>query len=520
MKRTTATTFVDDTIKLGLIEEADKSFSLMAGPQKNSQNTQVKPDEKEELFKMKIQLGLPTTQHPSPYSLGWISNNMETQVKEKCKFCFAITSQYVDEVICEVVPLDIFQVDPEKVKAIKDWPRPSSVTEIHSFMGACQYLRKFIRHFSVIAAPLHALTKMNSKFEWTKKHDDTFLLLKRKISEAPVLALPNLQQPFELETDASSYAMGAVLFQEGKPMAYHSEMFQGSQRNYPTYDNELLTLHQAVKHWRCYLLGKETVVHTDHQPLQYLPSQAKLQQARHMKWITYLQQFNIVIKYKKGVHNKLADMLSRPPLPTLSLTVFMQVQPSCHDEYASEYKNDPDFHRAIEDIEGSNSTEFTWQGNLLYKGVLLCIPKTGDRVRWLRAAHKSKVAGHFGVTKTLQNLQRYVFRPRMHQDVAQFVKGCVLCSTSKPTNKKVRLYTLLLVPNRPWESISMDFVGGLPRTRKGNDYLFVVVDRFSKMVVLMPCKKTITREEEARLFFENVWKIFGLPTSIISYRDS
>ncbi|GKC07671.1 transposable element [Tanacetum coccineum] len=154
------------------------------------------------------------------------------------------------------------------------------------------------------------------------------------------------------------------------------------------------------------------------------------------------------------------------------------------DEYASEYKNDPDFHRAIEDIKWSVPTEFTWQGKLLYKGVSLCIPKMGDRVRWMREAHTSKVAGHFGVTKTLQNLQRYVFWPRMHQDVAQFVKG------------------------------------GLPRTRKRNDYLFVVVDRFSKMVVLIPCKKTITGEEAARLFFKHVWKIFDLPTSIISDRDS
>ncbi|KAJ9536800.1 hypothetical protein OSB04_un000024 [Centaurea solstitialis] len=141
-------------------------------------------------------------------------------------------------------------VDPEKVKAITEWPRPKSVTEVRSFMGACQYLRKFIRHFSVIASPLHALTKMNAKFEWTNKHEDTFLLLKRKISEAPVLALPNLHRPFELETDASGYAMGAVLLQEGRSVAYHSEMFQGAQKNYPTYDKELLALHQAVKHWR------------------------------------------------------------------------------------------------------------------------------------------------------------------------------------------------------------------------------------------------------------------------------
>lgn len=87
---------------------------------------------------------------------------------------------------------------------------------------------------------MHALTKKNSKFEWTSKHEDTFLILKKKISEAPVLAIQNLQRLFELETDAFGYAMGAILLQEGRPVAYHSEMFQGSQKNYPTYDKELL----------------------------------------------------------------------------------------------------------------------------------------------------------------------------------------------------------------------------------------------------------------------------------------
>ncbi|GJR07842.1 retrotransposon protein, putative, ty1-copia subclass [Tanacetum coccineum] len=286
----------------------------------------------------------------------------------------ALLNGYLDEDIYMVQhkgfvdPKHPRKVDPEKVKTITDWPRLSSVTEIRSFMGACY--------------------------------------------EAPVLALPNLQRPFKLETDASSYAMGAFLLRERETRGYHSKMFQGAQKNYPTYDKELLALHQAVKHWRCYLLGKETVVHTDHQPLQYLQSQDKLQQARHMKWMTYLQQLNIV-------------------------------QPSCHDKYASEYKNDPDFHKAIEDIKCSVPTEFTWQD--------------------------------------------------FHRAIED-----IKCSV--PTE-----FT--------WQ-------GGLPRTRKGNDYLFVVVDRFSKMVVLMPCKKTITGEEVARLFFGHVWKIFDLPTSIISDRDS
>ncbi|KAJ9542815.1 hypothetical protein OSB04_029321 [Centaurea solstitialis] len=331
------------------------------------------------------------------------------------------------------------QVDPEKIKAIKDWSILSCVTEVRSFMGACQYLR----NYSITVT----CSKLNAKFEWTSKHEDTFLLLKRKISEAPVLALPNLQRPFELETDVSAYAMGVVLLQEGKPVAYHSEMFQGAQRNYRTYDKELFALHQAVKHWRCYLLGNETIVHTDHQPLQYLQSQAKLQQARHMKWMTYLQQFNIVIKYKKGVHNRLADMLSRPPISSLCLSVFMQVQPICHDEYVEEYENDSNFQRVVSDIKSRRPSEFTWKGSLTLHSEKWRSSSMDARSPYFQSSRA------FRVTKTLQNLQRYVFWPQMHQDIVRFVKGCMLCSTSKPTNRKVGLYTLLSVPTRPWESI-------------------------------------------------------------------
>jgi hypothetical protein len=104
--------------------------------------------------------------------------------------------------------------------------------------------------------------------------------------------------------------------------------------------------------------------------------------------------------------------------------------------------------------------------------------------------------------------------------VSKYVKGCVMCSTCKPTNRKLGLYSPLLVPSHPWERISMDFVGGLPMTRGGHDYLYVVVDRFSKMCILMPCKMQITAKQTANLFFQHVWVHFGLPTSIVSDRDT
>ncbi|KAI5353252.1 hypothetical protein L3X38_006145 [Prunus dulcis] len=140
----------------------------------------------------------------------------------------------------------------------------------------------------------------------------------------------------------------------------------------------------------------------------------------------------------------------------------MQIQPIVPSKYAKGYDTDTDFNSAYAKLQ---------QGKT----------KDGDRLQWIREAHTSKVARHFGVEKTLLNLRRYVYWPKMHLDVSRYIRGYALCNTSKPSNRKLGLYLPLPVPSRPWESISMDFLGGLPKTKSGNDYLFVVVDRFSKM---------------------------------------
>jgi hypothetical protein len=108
----------------------------------------------------------------------------------------------------------------------------------------------------------------------------------------------------------------------------------------------------------------------------------------------------------------------------------------------------------------------------------------------------------------------------MKESVTKYLKACVICSTCKPTNRKLGLYSPLPIPSHPWESISMDFVGGLPMSKMGHDYLYVVVDRFSKMCILIPCKKQITTKQTVNLFFQYVLVHFGLPTSIISDRDT
>jgi len=198
-----------------------------------------------------------------------------------------------------------------------------SLTELRSFLGLANFYRRFVLGFSHITWPLSQVTKggAKAKFFWSESQQKAFIELKDRICTAPVLALPDLQQPFEVEIDASDYAIGAVLTQHGHPVAYHSETLSDTVRKYPTYDKEMFSIVQACRQWKHYILGKETVIHTDHRPLQFIQTQGKLQNDRHQKWSTYLQQFHLNIKYKKGSTNNVADCLSRPPIMALTIVL-------------------------------------------------------------------------------------------------------------------------------------------------------------------------------------------------------
>ena len=142
------------------------------------------------------------------------------------------------------------RIDPSKVEAIVNWPKPKIVIKVRIFLGATQYWRKFITNFSSIAAPMHRVTSVKKEFQWGGKQQQALEALKDKISSAPILALPNLRQPFEIQTDSSDYAMGAILLQHGKPIAFHSETFNGFVTNYTKYEKELYALVQSIKKWK------------------------------------------------------------------------------------------------------------------------------------------------------------------------------------------------------------------------------------------------------------------------------
>jgi hypothetical protein len=212
---------------------------------------------------------------------------------KKCTFC---TDKLV--FLGFVVSKRGIEVDEEKVKAIQEWPTPTTISQVWSFHGLASYYRWFVRDFSSLASPLTEVIKKNVPFKWGKEQEKAFNLIKEKLTNAPLLVLPNFAKAFEIECDASGIGIGAVLMQEGRPVAYFSEKLSGAALNYPTYDKEIYALVRALENWQHYLWPKEFVIHTDHESLKHLKGQQRLNR-RHAKWVGFIETFPYVIRYKQ-----------------------------------------------------------------------------------------------------------------------------------------------------------------------------------------------------------------------------
>ena len=202
----------------------------------------------------------------------------------------------------------------DKVEAIKEWPTPVKVTDVRSFLGTAGYYHKFIKDFSGLALPLTHLTKNDVKFEWGQKQQEAFDSIKAAISTAPVLALPDPSLPFIVHTDASEFAIGAVLMQDqGKgeqPIAFLSKKMLDAETRYPVHEQELLAIIHALNSWRHYLSGTKFTIRTDHKSLEWFRTQPRLS-GRQSRWIDTLANFDFNIEYMEGKRNVVADGLSR-----------------------------------------------------------------------------------------------------------------------------------------------------------------------------------------------------------------
>ena len=163
--------------------------------------------------------------------------------------------------------------------------------------------------------------------------------------------------------------------------------------------------------------------------------------------------------------------------PIISAPTLLKHNSIFHESYIEQYPLDNDFHDVYASLSQGNQVDeldYHFHDNFLYYLGKICTPE-GEKVNIIREAHTSLIASHFNISKMLSHLQRNCYWPPMLESVSHFIKGCSLCAINMPRNRKLGLYTPLMVPSRPWESVSMDFVGGIPLSRKGHDYLYVVV---------------------------------------------
>jgi hypothetical protein len=189
----------------------------------------------------------------------------------KCEF-------WISEVLFlgYIINQDGLVVDPKKVAMILDWKAPKDVRGIKSFIGMAGYYRRFIEGFSKIARPMTALLAKKVEFKWTLACQESFKMLKQKLTTAPVLVLPDVHKPFSVYCDASYTRLGCVLMQEGTVVAYSSRQLKIHEKNYPTHDLGLAAVVHALKTWRHYLYGQKCDIYTDHKSLKYIFTQSEL----------------------------------------------------------------------------------------------------------------------------------------------------------------------------------------------------------------------------------------------------
>jgi len=266
--------------------------------------------------------------------------------------------------------------DPEKIRAIANWPSPNNIHEVRSFHGLASFYRQFVRGFSLVMALITECTK-KSPFLWTIATQKAFEVVKRLLTEAHILQLPNFEAPFEIACDASHAGIGGVFSQNGHPIAYFSEKLNETQKQYSTYDLELYALVQSLKHWHHYLIHREFLLFTDHDSLRHLNSQKKLN-ARHARWVTLLQQFTFVLRHKSGVDNKVANALSRKSFLLHTLTQDF----TYFEVLKSSYNSVPDFgatYGKLQSLPNKSDGTFTILDDYLFKGTRLCIPQMSLR---------------------------------------------------------------------------------------------------------------------------------------------
>jgi transposase InsO family protein len=420
-----------------------------------------------------------------------------------------------------VISAEGVQTDPHKVTAVLHWPTPNNAKELRSFLGLAGYYRKFIKHFGIISKPLTNLLRKNTMFCWTQEHEVAFQCLKSALSQAPVLALPDFSKQFILETDACAMGIGAVLMQAGHPLAFVSKALGPKTRGLSTYEKEYLAILMAVEHWRSYLQHAEFIIHTDQRSLVHLNEQ-RLHTHWQQKVFTKLLGLHYSIVYKKGSDNRVADALSRRSHHEASCLAISVSAPSWVARVVDSYSEDAHATQLLAKLSLDNDSvpHFSLQQGLLrFKNRIWIGDCALIKQQLVEAFHQSPLGGHSGVPVTYRRLKQAFAWKGMRSFVQAWVQSCSVCQQAKTDRtRSPGLLQPLDIPPAAWNTISMDFIEGLPKSSRYNCVL-VVVDLFTKYAHFVPLTHPFTAVGVAHAFFHNIYKLHGLPAAIVSDRD-
>ncbi|GJW73550.1 reverse transcriptase domain-containing protein [Tanacetum coccineum] len=348
------------------------------------------------------------------------------------------------------------EVDKSKVDVIAKLPHPTTVKGIRSFLGHAGFYRRFIQDFSKIARPMTHLLEKETPFIFSKECIEAFETLKMKLTQAPILVAPDWDLPFEIMCDASDFAVGAVLGQRKtkhfQPIHYASKTMTEAQAHYTTTEKELLAVVYAFEKFRPYLVLSKSIVYTDHSALKYLLAKQDAK-PRLLRWILLLQEFDVVIRDKKGAENLAADHLSRLenphqselekkeitetfPLETLGMVTFRG------DDNAPWFADFANYHAGNFVIKGMSSQQkrkffkdvkhYFWDDPFLFKicadqVIRRCVHGKED-FDILEACHNGPTGGHHGANlNTKKVFDADFFWPSIYKDAHELVKNRDSC---------------------------------------------------------------------------------------------
>ncbi|GJX54599.1 putative reverse transcriptase domain-containing protein [Tanacetum coccineum] len=398
-----------------------------------------------------------------------------------------------------------FSKYPTKIESIKDWASPKNPTEIYQFLELVGYYRRFIEGFSKIAKSRTKLTQKNVKFDWGEKEEAAFQLIKQKLCNAPILALPKGSENFIVYCDESHKGLGAVLMQNEKVIAYASQQLKIHEKNYTTHDMELGVVVFALKIWRHYLYGTRCIVFTDHKSLQHILDQKEVNM-RQRRWLELLSDYDCDIRYHPGKANVVDDALSRKervkPLRVraLVMTIGLNLPEQILEAEIEALKPE---NLTAEDVGGMLRQDLTKERLKPHADRTLCL----NNRSWLPC---------YGDLRTLQ----LYWWPNMKVNIVTYVSKCLTCSKVKAEHKKPS--SLLVQPEIPeweWEKITIDFVTKLHKTTNGYDTIWVIIDRLTKSAHFLPMRETDPIEKLIKLYMKEVVTRHGVPVSIIFDRD-